>query len=110
MRTIVHLTGSTCFGGPERQMLGLARALPADQYRTVFLLFREGGRYRLYAGFSAWMPQQLAQELERDAWYVLPAEEALLFREDMDGLWEELVAKATGPRTKSAPAALQSSS
>ncbi len=46
MRTIVHLTGSSCFGGPERQMLGLARALRADEYRTTFLLFREGGRYR----------------------------------------------------------------
>ena len=56
------------------------------------------------------MPRQLEAELERDAWYVLPAEEALLFREDMDGLWEELVARASGPRTKNAPSALQSSS
>ena len=74
------------------------------------LLAGDGGRYRLYAGFSAWMPRQLEAELERDAWYVLPAEEALLFREDMDGLWEELVARASGPRTKNAPSALQSSS
>lgn len=74
------------------------------------LLAGEGGRYRLYAGFSAWMPQQLAQELERDAWYVLPAEDALLFRDDMDGLWDELVAKASGPRTKIPSVALQSPS
>jgi glycosyltransferase involved in cell wall biosynthesis len=40
---IVHLTASTFFGGPERQMLGLARALPAG-YRTQFLSFAEGGR------------------------------------------------------------------
>ena len=40
---IVHLTASTHFGGPERQMLGLARSLPHD-YRTTFLSFREGGR------------------------------------------------------------------
>jgi glycosyltransferase involved in cell wall biosynthesis len=43
MRTVVHLTASTFFGGPERQMLGLARALPPE-YRTAFVLFREGGR------------------------------------------------------------------
>src|SRR5262245_42960122 len=43
MPTVVHLTASTFFGGPERQMLGLARALPLE-YRTVFVLFREGGR------------------------------------------------------------------
>jgi glycosyltransferase involved in cell wall biosynthesis len=40
---VVHLTASTMFGGPERQMLGLADALPLD-YRTTFVCFREGGR------------------------------------------------------------------
>jgi glycosyltransferase involved in cell wall biosynthesis len=40
---IVHLTSSTFFGGPERQMLGLAEALPVD-CRTSFVSFREGGR------------------------------------------------------------------
>jgi glycosyltransferase involved in cell wall biosynthesis len=39
--TVVHLTASTFFGGPERQMLGLARQLPE---RTLFLAFSEGGR------------------------------------------------------------------
>src|SRR6516165_2748490 len=38
----VHLTASAFFGGPERQMLDLAKAMPAD-YRTAFLLFRERG-------------------------------------------------------------------
>lgn len=40
---VVHLTASTMFGGPERQMLGLAENLPAD-VRTTFISFREGGR------------------------------------------------------------------
>jgi glycosyltransferase involved in cell wall biosynthesis len=40
---IVQLMASPFYGGPERQMLGLARALPPE-YRTVFLSFREGGR------------------------------------------------------------------
>src|SRR5215469_11811141 len=47
MRTIVHLTASTFFGGPERQMCGLARSLP-EGYRTVFILFSENGRYRAF--------------------------------------------------------------
>jgi glycosyltransferase involved in cell wall biosynthesis len=42
---IVHLTASTFFGGPERQMLGLARSLE-DDARTVFLSFAERGRCR----------------------------------------------------------------
>jgi glycosyltransferase involved in cell wall biosynthesis len=43
MPTVVHLTASTFFGGPERQMCELARVLPTP-YRSVFLLFAEGGR------------------------------------------------------------------
>jgi glycosyltransferase involved in cell wall biosynthesis len=42
---IVHLTASTFYGGPERQMLGLAAALPAGD-RTAFVSFAEGGRCR----------------------------------------------------------------
>ena len=44
---IVHLTASTLFGGPERQMLGLAGAL-AGECRSVFLSFAEGGRCRAF--------------------------------------------------------------
>jgi glycosyltransferase involved in cell wall biosynthesis len=40
---IVHLTASPFFGGPERQMLGLAQSLPAH-YRITFLSFPERGR------------------------------------------------------------------
>lgn len=44
---LVHLTASTFFGGPERQMLGLARALP-DTVRTTFMCFPEGGRHAAF--------------------------------------------------------------
>lgn len=40
---IVHLLASPFFGGPERQVLGLARHLPAD-YESVFLTFAERGK------------------------------------------------------------------
>lgn len=55
---IVHLTASTFFGGPERQMLGLAEHLPAP-FQSSFLSFSEGGRCEAfldtirYAGFEA---------------------------------------------------------
>jgi glycosyltransferase involved in cell wall biosynthesis len=42
---IVHLTASTFHGGPERQMLGLARSLP-EGIKSAFLSFAEGGRCR----------------------------------------------------------------
>jgi glycosyltransferase involved in cell wall biosynthesis len=44
---LVHLTASTFFGGPERQMLGLALALP-DTVRTTFATFHEHGRGAAY--------------------------------------------------------------
>jgi glycosyltransferase involved in cell wall biosynthesis len=40
---VVHLTASTLFGGPERQMLGLAEHLAPDVTSTL-VSFREGGR------------------------------------------------------------------
>jgi hypothetical protein len=42
---IVQLMASPFVGGPERQLLGLARSLPGE-YRSVFLSFSEGGRCR----------------------------------------------------------------
>jgi len=56
-------------------------------------------RYRLYGGFSGWAPRQLESEFQRDGWYVMPADEAIIFREDTSKLWEELVARAAVPRT-----------
>jgi len=65
------------------------------------LLADPAARYRIYAGFSGWAPRQLASELVRDGWYVLPADEATIFRTGTEGMWEELVEKAKnlGPRT-----------
>jgi putative transcriptional regulator len=63
------------------------------------LIADDKARYRLYGGFSGWAPRQLESELQRDGWYVMPAEEAILFREDTSKLWDELVARAAEPRT-----------
>ena len=50
---VVHLTASTFFGGPERQMIGLARHLPHD-CETHFLSFSEGGRCREFLKHVRW--------------------------------------------------------
>lgn len=105
------------FGGPvlNRMMVALFRAEappPASAFHVLKNLYlsmhpqnvdallagkRKG--FRLYSGFSAWSPGQLQAELERDSWHVLPADEALLFRDDTSGLWEELVTRAEAPRS-----------
>lgn len=63
------------------------------------LLAGPRGGFRLYSGFSAWVPGQLRAELERGGWHVLPAEEATVFREETRGLWEELIERAERPGT-----------
>jgi putative transcriptional regulator len=65
------------------------------------LLAAPGAQYRLYAGFSGWAPRQLESEVMRDGWYLLPADESMVFRKNTEGLWEELVERArlSGPRT-----------
>jgi glycosyltransferase involved in cell wall biosynthesis len=49
---LVHLTASTLFGGPERQMLGLSTHLP-DSIRTTILSFAEGGRAEAFMSAAA---------------------------------------------------------
>ena len=70
--------------------------LTMHPHNIDLLLAQPGQRYRLYAGFSGWAPGQLEGELQRDGWYVLPANEELLFRKDTAGMWDELVKKARG--------------
>jgi putative transcriptional regulator len=108
------------FGGPVmlKALVSLFRsetppAAPAfhvlkDVYLTMHadnienLLKDTTARYRIYAGYSGWVPRQLESEMMRDGWYFLPADEATVFREKTDGLWEELVerAKRLGPRVR----------
>jgi len=45
---VVHLTASTFFGGPERQMLGLADHSPTQT--STFVSFAEGGRCEEFLG------------------------------------------------------------
>ena len=111
-----NYSGPVFFGGPvmERTLVALFRSVRAPEapafhvLKGVYLsmhpenvgrLLREpGSGYRIYAGFSGWAPRQLEEEIERDSWYVLPASEALLFRADTAGMWEELLERTRGKR------------
>ncbi len=48
-RVVIHLTSSRFFGGPERQMLELARET-ANTWKTIFASFSEGGLCRSFLG------------------------------------------------------------
>jgi putative transcriptional regulator len=61
-------------------------------------------RHRFYTGFSGWAPRQLESEMARESWYVLPASEDVIFREDTTNLWRELLDKAQKRKTPHARA------
>jgi putative transcriptional regulator len=67
------------------------------------LFARPKARYRVYAGFAGWSPNQLQSEVMRDGWYFLRADEATVFRKSAEGMWEELLerAKKSDPRGRS---------
>jgi putative transcriptional regulator len=115
-----NYSGPVFFGGPVMSRMLVALFHSATEPRSpafrvssgVYLSMHPGNverllkgegdgypaGYRIYAGFSAWAPDQLENEIESDSWYVLPVSDAVLFRSEIDGMWEELLEKARGKR------------
>jgi putative transcriptional regulator len=50
-------------------------------------------RSLLALGYAGWAPGQLDGELQRNAWLHVPADEALIFDDDLDNKWERATAK-----------------
>ena len=48
---------------------------------------------RFFAGMVMWQPHELADEIKRGLWFVLPAKPELLLRKSTDNLWEDLVGR-----------------
>jgi len=51
--------------------------------------------FRVYAGYAVWGPGQLAHEVLRGDFYVVPAEADTIFDENPAGVWAELMRKLT---------------
>jgi putative transcriptional regulator len=49
---------------------------------------------RFFAGMVMWQPYELADEVKRGLWFVLPAKPEFLLRKTTDNLWEDLVNRA----------------
>ena len=46
---------------------------------------------RFYVGYVGWRPGELKNEIDRGVWSVLSADLDVVFRKDMEGLWEEML-------------------
>jgi putative AlgH/UPF0301 family transcriptional regulator len=51
---------------------------------------------RYFIGFVSWQPGELASEIESGYWYVMRPQADVLFRDDADGVWADLVRRARG--------------
>jgi len=58
------------------------------------VLHEPPGRVRFFNGYAGWAPGQLALELQLGGWLVLNADADIVFRKNMDTLWEELVVRS----------------
>jgi putative transcriptional regulator len=109
---IVGLALNVYIGGPvARQRLNfLVRApdAPPNAMRLLDDLFLTGDadwveaalaadaglQVRVYAGYSSWAVGQLQNELEREGWYIVPAETDMVFAVDGAQLWQHLLQRA----------------
>ncbi|WP_439596307.1 YqgE/AlgH family protein [Falsiroseomonas sp.] len=78
--------------GSLKVMDGLALTASVEILKAI----AEGGGPRqgvLALGYAGWGPGQLDDEIQRNAWLSVPADEALLFAEQPDQLWRLALAK-----------------
>ena len=58
---------------------------------------------RYFVGYVGWRPGELRSEIDRGIWSVLGADPDVVFRKDMDNLWEELLLQTRRIRADAAP-------
>ncbi len=56
-----------------------------------------GSDIRFFVGYSGWAAGQLHRELRRKSWIVAPEHAALIFQDDHDAMWQEIL-RSMGPK------------
>ncbi len=52
--------------------------------------------FRVFAGYAGWAGGQLEREVARGSWYVLDADEKLIFDKDPSDLWQRMIGRSSG--------------
>jgi putative AlgH/UPF0301 family transcriptional regulator len=85
--------GSQSPGGRSLQLApGLFLAF--DSAIVDHIIETQPQQARFLAGMVMWQPLELAEEVKRGLWHVLPPQPDLLLRKSTDTMWEELVGRA----------------
>jgi len=79
---------------PPQSHRVLEEVFATGSVEALAQIFDEGGgpsRFRAYAGYAGWAPNQLATEVARGDWIIAPAESDFVFDDALPELWEKLV-------------------
>lgn len=94
--TLVFVVRAQSSPGKALQVLG-DLWLGSDPDLLLTLLGRAAQTpLRVYSGYAGWAPGQLAAEVERGAWYLVPADADSVFAPDPQALWQRLLQRAAG--------------
>lgn len=88
---VLHTADWTCEGS-----LRVAGDLALTASVDILKAFAEGGGPRegvLALGYAGWGPGQLEDEIQRNAWLSVGADEALIFGRDLSVKWREALAR-----------------
>ncbi len=108
-----QVAGKVYLGGPvlPQGVLVLMRAASApEEARAVFddvyvsadrdlldRLAKDGGTFRVYAGYAGWGPGQLDWEIRKGGWALVPADAEAVFGDDPMAVWRKMLRRATSP-------------
>jgi putative transcriptional regulator len=81
--------GNTPGEGTVQLMKNLYMAFRVNTIDQVIEANPNDARY--YVGYVGWRPGELKNEIDRGIWSVLGADVDVVFRKDVEGLWEELL-------------------
>ncbi len=94
-------TGSTPGEGTVQLMKNLYMAFRVNTIDSVIESKPNDARY--YVGYVGWRPGELKTEIDRGIWSVLNADVDVVFRKDVEGLWEDLLQRTKSIRAESLP-------
>jgi putative transcriptional regulator len=87
--------------GTVQMMTNLYLAFRVNTIDRVIETHPNDARY--YVGYVGWRPGELKAEIDRGIWSVLPPDLDIIFRKDMDSLWEEMLQQTRSIRADMDP-------
>ena len=86
---------STDYKGPGTRVVNKGVAITTKLKVLEAIAKGEGPKRSLFAlGYAGWGPGQLEGEIARDDWVTAPADESLIFSDDLESTWDRAIKKA----------------